>query len=143
MGHHLVDGEFQSDKYPWCKRGFVPLKLTDPDARAVLNEYARRRLKRDPEFSSDLWQAIRIQEGKSQTGQKITIFLNGVKKGVARRTLSYAEIVDISGIYGADLYTVAYTHADQLSKTSGTLTPGESVRIQEGTRIDVADTSNA
>ncbi len=66
MGHHLVNGEFQSDKYPWCKRGFVPLKLTDPDARAVLNEYARRREKKDPEFSSDLWMAIRIQEGKGQ-----------------------------------------------------------------------------
>ena len=65
MGEHLIDGEFQSDKYPWCKRGFVPLKLTDPDARAVLKEYALRREKIDSEFSSDLWLAIRIQEGKS------------------------------------------------------------------------------
>ncbi len=143
MGHHLVDGEFQSDKYPWCKRGFVPLKLTDPDARAVLKEYALRREKVDSEFSSDLWTAIRIQEGKAYPGQKIKIFLNGVEKVVERRALSYADVVDISGISGADIYTVAYTHADQLSKTSGTLTPGESVRIKEGTRIDVADTSNA
>ncbi len=143
MGHHLVDGEFQSDKYPWCKPGFVPLKLTDPDARAVLKEYALRREKVDSEFSSDLWQAIRIQEGKSKTGQKVKILLNGIEKVVERRTLSYADVVDISGISGADLYTVAYTHADQPYKTSGTLTPGESVRVQEGTRIDIADTSNA
>ncbi len=71
MGHHLVDGEFKSDKYPWCPPGFVPLKLTDPDARAVLKEYAQRHQDRDPNFSADLWTAIRIkeeEEGKSQNG---------------------------------------------------------------------------
>ncbi len=67
MGQHLVGGEFQSDKYPWCKPGFVPLKLTDPDARYVLKEYAQRHRYRDANFSSDLWTAIRIQEGKLQT----------------------------------------------------------------------------
>ena len=39
MGDHLIDEKFQSDKYRWCHRGFVPLKLTDPMAVTVLWHY--------------------------------------------------------------------------------------------------------
>jgi len=54
-GEHInADGEFQSDKYPWCKPGFVPLKLTDPMAKSVLWEYADRREAVDSEFAKDL-----------------------------------------------------------------------------------------
>lgn len=53
-GTHIVDGEFQSDKYPTCPRGLVPLKLTDPDAQDLLWEYAQRHVARDPEFSEDI-----------------------------------------------------------------------------------------
>lgn len=52
--HINAAGEFQSDKYPWCHAGFVPLKLTDPMARPVLWEYARQRESVDKEFSDDL-----------------------------------------------------------------------------------------
>ena len=58
-GEHLVDGEFQSDKYPWCRRGFVPLKLTDPMAQPLLWEYAYSRSEVDLDFASDLQQALR------------------------------------------------------------------------------------
>ena len=52
---HLDENdEFQSDKYPWCHAGFVPLKLTDPMAWPVLWDYARRRETVDMEFSEDL-----------------------------------------------------------------------------------------
>ncbi len=55
MRDHIDEnGEFQSDKYPWCKPGFVPLKLTDPMAWPVLWEYARVREVVDKEFSEDL-----------------------------------------------------------------------------------------
>ena len=54
MGNHLVGGEFQSDKYPWCARGFVPLKVTDKGAQYLLWEYAQTHRARDPEFSADL-----------------------------------------------------------------------------------------
>lgn len=47
-------GEFQSDKYIWCKPGFVPLKLTDKTAWPVLWEYAEERKKVDKEFGLDL-----------------------------------------------------------------------------------------
>ena len=64
MGEHLIDGEFQSDKYPWCKRGFVPLKLTDKNARMVLTIYAELRRPVDFQFSEDLLEAIRLEELK-------------------------------------------------------------------------------
>ena len=66
MAEHLIDGEFQSDKYPWCKRGFVPLKLTDPNARTVLRAYAELRRPIDAEFSKDLLKAITIIEPKKK-----------------------------------------------------------------------------
>lgn len=62
MGDHLINGEFKSDKYPWCPPGFVPLKLTDPDARAVLKDYAERRKVRDVVFAQDLLEAIKLKE---------------------------------------------------------------------------------
>lgn len=54
MSKHIIDGMFKSDKYPWCKAGFVPLKTTDPMAKDLLKIYAERRRKIDPEFSDDL-----------------------------------------------------------------------------------------
>ena len=54
MGAHLIDGEFQSDKYPTCPRGKVPLSTKDPMAQDLLWEYAKRHREVDPEFSDDL-----------------------------------------------------------------------------------------
>jgi len=60
MGEHInADGQFQSDKYPWCKSGFVPLKLTDPMAFSALWIYADQRKNVDPDFSNDLQQCLR------------------------------------------------------------------------------------
>jgi len=56
--HLTVTGTFQSDKYPWCPAGFVPLKLTDPAARDLLDEYGRRRGAIDPQFNRDLREAL-------------------------------------------------------------------------------------
>lgn len=58
MGEHIVNGEFQSDKYPWCKPGFVPMKFTDPMSHAGLWEYARVRESEDKEFSEDLRECL-------------------------------------------------------------------------------------
>lgn len=67
--HINDDGEFQSDKYPWCKPGFVPLKLTDSDARIVLAQYAIMRRGIDPVFSDDLMFAIGKERDKMITGR--------------------------------------------------------------------------
>lgn len=58
MGSHLIDGQFQSDKYPGTPRGFVPLKVTDPAAQDLLWQYAQRHRERDPEFTVDLEAAL-------------------------------------------------------------------------------------
>src|SRR5665213_3118379 len=58
---HLIDGEFQSDKYDWCKPGFVPLKLTDPMAQPVLATYAAARRSIDVGFSDDLIEGLRLK----------------------------------------------------------------------------------
>jgi hypothetical protein len=59
MGAHLIDGEFQSDKYPTCPRGKVPLSVKDTTAQDLLWEYAQRRRAVDAEFSADLETALR------------------------------------------------------------------------------------
>lgn len=62
MGVHLIDGAFQSDKYPTCPRGKVPLSTKDSYAQDLLWEYANRRRHIDAEFSDDL-QAALIADG--------------------------------------------------------------------------------
>lgn len=59
MGNHIVDGEFQSDKYPTCPRGKVPLSIKDKTAQDLLWEYAQRRRSVDAEFSKDLETALK------------------------------------------------------------------------------------
>lgn len=58
MGSHLLDGEFQSDKYPTCPRGKVPLSCKDPAAQDLLWLYAQRRRAVDRDFASDLEHAL-------------------------------------------------------------------------------------
>ena len=61
MGEHLIDGEFQSDKYPETPRGLVPLKPTDPRAQDLLAILAERYMEIDPEFARDLQEALRLK----------------------------------------------------------------------------------
>lgn len=60
MGAHLIDGQFQSDKYPSTPRGKVPLSVKDPTAHDLLWEYAQRRRSVDAEFAADLEEALRL-----------------------------------------------------------------------------------
>jgi hypothetical protein len=61
-GHpHLIAGEFQSDKYPTCPRGKVPLSCKDPTAQDLLWQYAQRRRSVDAEFAADLELALKLQ----------------------------------------------------------------------------------
>ncbi len=61
MGEHLINGEFQSDKFPDTPRGLVPFKCSDVRAQDLLWEYSMRKASVDPEFSADLQQALRLQ----------------------------------------------------------------------------------
>jgi hypothetical protein len=60
MGSHLIDGEFQSDKYPTTPRGKVPLSVKDKSAQDLLWEYSKRHLSVDAEFSTDLQVALQL-----------------------------------------------------------------------------------
>lgn len=54
-GSHInAEGKFQSDKYPGCPAGKVPLSVSDKTAQDLLWEYAQRRRVVDAEFSVDL-----------------------------------------------------------------------------------------
>ncbi len=68
MGAHLVDGEFQSDKYPTTPRGKVPLSVKDTTAQDLLWEYAQRRRVVDAEFSDDLEAALKAAGYKHHPG---------------------------------------------------------------------------
>lgn len=58
MGAHLIEGTFQSDKYPTTPRGKVPLSVKDVTAQDLLYAYAQRRRVVDAEFSDDLETAL-------------------------------------------------------------------------------------
>lgn len=58
MGAHLINGEFQSDKYPTCPRGKVPLSVKDKAAQDLLWTYAQRRRAVDVDFATDLELAL-------------------------------------------------------------------------------------
>ena len=51
--HINADGQFQSDKYPTCPPGKVPLSVKDPTAQDLLWQYAQRRRSVDAEFADD------------------------------------------------------------------------------------------
>jgi hypothetical protein len=68
MGSHIVEGEFQSDKYPSTPRGKVPLSVKDTSAQDLLWEYAQRRRVVDAEFSDDLEAALRAAGYKHHPG---------------------------------------------------------------------------
>ncbi len=59
MGSHIVNGQFQSDKYPTCPAGKVPLSVKDGTAQDLLWEYAQRRRVVDAEFADDLEVSLR------------------------------------------------------------------------------------
>jgi len=69
VGAHINKrGEFQSDKYPGCPPGKVPLSVKDPTAQDLLWEYAQRRRAVDAEFSVDLETSLMRAGFPAQTG---------------------------------------------------------------------------
>lgn len=86
---HLVrarDGviDFQSDKYPTCPVGKVPLSTKDPMAQDLLAEYARRRRQVDEEFSDALELALK-RRGVMTPGRYWNI--SGTQSRMARAAL--------------------------------------------------------
>lgn len=85
MGDHLVNGKFQSDKYPTTPAGKVPLSTADPMAQDLLHEYACRRRAVDAEFSDDLIAALRL-DGFDPDGKRPPPAPEDVFSGVVELT---------------------------------------------------------
>lgn len=71
--------------------------------------------------------------------EKCRVVINGVGADLNARA-TYEEIVEASGVK-ARQPSVMYCNA--VGKPEGILSPGQSIRCQTGTRVSVADTSNA
>lgn len=71
MGTHIVNGQFQSDKYPTCPAGKVPLSVKDKTAQDLLWEYAQRRRAVDAEFSADLETALKDAGYRPPTNESV------------------------------------------------------------------------
>jgi len=78
---HLVDGEFQSDKYPTTPRGKVPLSVKDPTAQDLLWCYAQRRRPVDAEFAADLEIALRRAGFVPPSERAIDRLFDGLAEG--------------------------------------------------------------
>lgn len=88
MGEHLIDDRFQSDKYPDCPRGKVPLSTKDPLAQDLLWKLAGRYERVDREFADDLRAALLIAgyvppaaRGKELTGSGKVVGFTGQQAG--------------------------------------------------------------
>ena len=82
---HLINGEFQSDKYPTTPRGKVPLSVKDKTAQDLLWEYAQRRRAVDAEFASDLETALNfagfVPNAKTEDAAKLDELERKVNNG--------------------------------------------------------------
>lgn len=104
MGEHLIDGEFQSDKYPTCPRGKLPLSLKDPMAQDLIWEYAQRRRPVDPEFSADVIEGLRlkgylgpgVQAAVPAADSSIDPIVEAIEEFIEEKTTS-SHIHDVNG----------------------------------------------
>lgn len=90
---HIVDGEFQSDKYPTTPRGKVPLSVKDPTAQDLLWEYAQRRRSVDAEFADDLEFALEAAGFDSGSASGI-----GARLAKAENRVQDLELCDSCGV---------------------------------------------
>lgn len=109
MGSHLIDGKFQSDKYPATPTGFVPLKCTDKDAQPLLWEYAQRHRARDPEFSADLETALKNAGFTPETGEPVLIVRETILASSFLGAIpSFIEILKGLGDIGIEITVACY-----------------------------------
>ena len=95
MGEHLIDGEFQSDKYPATPRGKVPLSCKDKSAQDLLWAYAQRRRPVDEQFSVDLEQAL-MAAGFRPDAPETEDFWNGVRREATHQRERWGDAHDRS-----------------------------------------------
>lgn len=85
MGAHIVDGQFQSDRFPTTPRGMVPLSVNSKKAQPFLWAFAQVQRSVDAEFSDDLETCLRAAgyTPPAMTDAWIDQYNRGYKNGVA------------------------------------------------------------
>lgn len=91
MSAHLVDGEFQSDKYPTTPRGKVPLSVKDVTAQDLLWQYAQRRRSVDAEFSADLESALVAAGYKPMTSPDVAAVVAELRALINQKAAANAK----------------------------------------------------
>ena len=74
-----------------------------------------------------------------------SIFVNGDEHDVDEKMISYAQVVDLylgSGGKSSNEYLVKYSHGP-MENPSGTLAPGQKVKVKDGMRFRVAGTGES
>jgi len=98
-GKHInLEGQFQSDKYPTCPPGKVPLSVNDRTAQDLLWEYARRRRVVDLDFSDDL-EACLLEAGYTPPGDEIDLEGYVDSKGIRYFGKARRSVGDGEGVY--------------------------------------------
>ena len=118
---HLIDGEFQSDKYPTTPRGKVPLSTKDPMAQDLLWQYAQRRRAVDAEFADDLERALKIKGYfPNQTTRAAALHARDML-ALARLLEAVTPTVDTLRAYGEEDFGFQCHFKDEVSANKVTL----------------------
>jgi Multiubiquitin len=87
------------------------------------------------------------QLDRAEHDRDVWVIVNGRKKEVRRRFLSFAEVVALAfpDVPPSEniIYTVAYRNGGNEHRPDGTLVEGESVKIKDGTIFDVTATNKS
>jgi hypothetical protein len=81
---------------------------------------------------------------QTESDKDFTIIVNAQKKTVENRVVTYEQAVQLAfpnGQQGSDMYTVTYRKAED--NKSGTLVPGGTVTVKNGTIFDVTPTNKS
>lgn len=89
---------------------------------------------------------IRLKQDEHFYSQKLfNILVNGDEHEVSEKTISYAQVVDLylgSGGKPSNEYLVKYSHGPK-ENPSGTLAPGQTVKVKNDMRFRVAGTGES
>jgi len=102
----------------------------DKEDEAVPRDAAHVHLTEDAHFYSE---------------EVFSIFVNGDDHDVEEKNISYAQVVDLylgSGGKSSNEYLVKYSHGP-MENPSGTLAPGQKVKVKDGMRFRVAGTGES
>ena len=101
--------------------------------------------KEDEAVSRDAAHVHLTEDAHFYSEEVFSIFVNGDDHDVEEKNISYAQVVDLylgSGGKSSNEYLVKYSHGP-MENPSGTLAPGQKVKVKDGMRFRVAGTGES